>query len=63
MGSKLAEKNHEQDPCHRILIDGILREIIFPKGKSSHFFYKIVGHILQGQMVMKWNVGGLLALE
>jgi hypothetical protein len=51
MGSKLAEKNHEQNPYHKILIDGVLREIISPKGKSSHFFYKIVGHMFQSQMV------------
>jgi hypothetical protein len=62
MGSKLEEKNLKQVPFHRILINGILREIISPKEKSSHF-YKIMGHILQNQMVMKWNVGGLLALE
>jgi hypothetical protein len=62
MGSKLAEKNHEQDPCHKILIDGVLREIISPKGKSSHF-YKIMGHMFQSQMVKQWKVGGLLGLE
>jgi hypothetical protein len=49
-GFKISKKNFEQDPCHRILIVGILREILPPKRKSSHF-YKTVGHILQGQMV------------
>jgi hypothetical protein len=56
-GFKISRKNHEQNPYHRILIDGILREIISPKGKSSHFFYKIVWHIFLSQMVKEWNVG------
>jgi hypothetical protein len=62
-GSKLVEKNQEKDPCHIILIVGILREILPPKRKSFHFFKKIVGHILQGQMVKEWNVWGIWGLE
>jgi hypothetical protein len=38
MGSKLAKKSYEQEPCHRIMIVGILREILPSKIKSSHFF-------------------------
>jgi hypothetical protein len=58
MGSKLAEKNHEQNPYHRILIDGILREIIPPKEnrptsstKSLGTFYKV-----------KWSRSGMFGV-
>jgi hypothetical protein len=62
-GFKINRKNHEQKACHGILINGLLREIMSLKGKSSHFLYKVIGHILQGQMVMKWNIGGPFLLE